>query len=175
MKNDCIILIGPSAVGKTVVGEIISKKTGLKWIDSDIFLHNKLKFQKKEVYELTELQRKKEIEYNIFENLIKKHKNFVFSTCSGLFIEQKPELLQKIEKNLLNCKNVFLLLPSSNILISKEVLEKRLKNRKLEYALSSIEKQMSYFYKISKKTIYTQNMTPEMVAIKVLSATKLAK
>jgi len=107
-KQEIVILIGHSGVGKSVVGSLLAQKIKHKWVDSDIYLHDVLKFPRKISYSREEFERKKELELEILKFVLSQN-NVVFSAGEGLLVNQNEEYLSEIEKLLIKIDNVELL------------------------------------------------------------------
>ena len=107
-KKEIVVLMGYSGVGKSVVGSALAQKLRYKWVDCDIYLHDVLKFLKKESYSKEEFKRKKELELEILKFVLGKEK-VVYSAGEGLLVNQSKENLIQIQNLLEGVVNVILL------------------------------------------------------------------
>lgn len=164
-----IVLIGPKGVGKTTIGlEIIKKYNNFKFIDLDIYLHEILKFPRKNTYDEKEFFKKKELEIQILEFGLKAPKDTIISTGSGLLINQFDKNIEKI-KNLLLAKNleIVLILPDEDNEVSKKILQERnnnMQNDEIEF----YEDNLWALKNISTRIIYSKDKSITQIASEIV-------
>ncbi|UPT70005.1 MAG: AAA family ATPase [Flavobacterium sp. JAD_PAG50586_2] len=158
-----IILIGYMAVGKTKIGELLSKKMQIEAIDldrviemeTDLSIPNIFK-QKGEIYF-------RKIEHKIFKEIVASEKELIISTGGGTPCYANNHLL-------LNGKDV----TSIYLKASIEVIFNRLKSEKKQRPLVANQSEAnlkefiakhlferSYFYNQATFTINVDNKSPE--------------
>ncbi len=91
-----IFLVGFMGSGKSTVGEILSKKTGLKFVDIDSEIEKKEKMSIKDIFEKKGEHYFRELEKKEIEEFSQKD-GFVVSTGGGL--GANPENMEKMKKH----------------------------------------------------------------------------
>lgn len=84
MKSN-IVLIGPSGIGKTTVGDYISKKLNLDFFDTDTLIENNENKSIEEIFIYKGESYFRKLEEKIIESLSKK-KNIVIATGGGVVL-----------------------------------------------------------------------------------------
>tara|TARA_B100001564_G_scaffold225577_1_gene190156 strand:+ start:194 stop:700 length:507 start_codon:yes stop_codon:yes gene_type:complete len=90
-----LIIIGPMASGKSVVGRKLSKRMGLDFFDTDDCIEKKAGAEISWIFDVEGEQKFRDREFEVLTNLIQKE-NCVISTGGGIVLRQKNrELLKK--------------------------------------------------------------------------------
>ena len=90
-----LIIIGPMASGKSVVGRKLSKRMGLDFFDTDDCIEKKAGADISWIFDVEGEQKFRDREFEVLTNLIQKE-NCVISTGGGIVLRQKNrELLKK--------------------------------------------------------------------------------
>ena len=92
MKN--IFLCGFMGSGKTTIAKILTKKTNLTFIDTDLKIKNLLNLTINEIFSIYGENYFRKLEHKILEK-INKNKNQIVSTGGGLFSKTKNRKLAK--------------------------------------------------------------------------------
>lgn len=122
-----IVLIGPSGIGKTTVGNYISREYKFKHIDTDDLIENKYNTTIGEIFRSGGEKYFRELESNIIENI--NEENAVISTGGGVVL---------VKENIFNLKKhgiVYLLFGSIETIINnikKSSIERPLIGSKLD-------------------------------------------
>ena len=92
MKN--IFLCGFMGSGKTTIAKILTRKTNLTFIDTDLKIKNLLNLTINEIFSIYGENYFRKLEHKILEK-INKNKNQIVSTGGGLFSKRKNRKLAK--------------------------------------------------------------------------------
>lgn len=153
-----IILIGPSCVGKTLIGRKLALKLKFQFIDQDEYLHSDLNFKKEINYSKEDFIEKKRLEFEIFEKVLSLDNSIIFSTGEGFIVNTDLNNLVKIKNILNSLDNVIYLFPFEDVNKSLEVLKDRWKVE----SITDLQKKLFFkyhklFLEFSNKIIYTEN------------------
>ncbi|MDA3856076.1 MAG: hypothetical protein PF569_07480 [Candidatus Woesearchaeota archaeon] len=159
-----VILIGPRGVGKTSIGIELAKLLEIEFINIDTYIHQNLIFPAKDIYTKEEFEKKQEIEFNVLKDFIYSKKEVVISNGAGLLQNQTSKRLIEI-KEVLKEKNVILLFPYTNFMLSKIILEKRTKQK---LKIIDIETSFLLHKKFTKKIFFTKNLNIKEIAKELL-------
>lgn len=90
-----LIIIGPMASGKSVVGRKLSKRMGLDFFDTDDCIEKKAGAQISWIFDVEGEQKFRDREFEVLTSLIKKE-NCVISTGGGIVLRQENrEIIKK--------------------------------------------------------------------------------
>ena len=90
-----LIIIGPMASGKSVVGRKLSKRMGLDFFDTDDCIENKAGAEISWIFDVEGEQKFRDREFEVLTSLIKKE-NCVISTGGGIVLRQENrEIIKK--------------------------------------------------------------------------------
>ena len=90
-----LIIIGPMASGKSVVGRKLSKRMGLDFFDTDDCIEKKAGAEISWIFDVEGEQKFREREFEVLTSLIKKE-NCVISTGGGIVLRQENrEIIKK--------------------------------------------------------------------------------
>ena len=90
-----LIIIGPMASGKSVVGRKLSKRMGLDFFDTDDCIEKKAGAEISWIFDVEGEQKFRDREFEVLTSLIKKE-NCVISTGGGIVLKQENrEILKK--------------------------------------------------------------------------------
>jgi len=78
-----VILIGYMAVGKTTIAQLLSEKTGLKFVDLDKLIEKKTNLSVSELFNLKGEIYFRKIEHEIFKEIIEEENSLIISTGGG--------------------------------------------------------------------------------------------
>ena len=90
-----LIIIGPMASGKSVVGRKLSKRMGLDFFDTDDYIEKKAGAEISWIFDVEGEQKFRDREFEVLTSLIKKE-NCVISTGGGIVLRQENrEIIKK--------------------------------------------------------------------------------
>ena len=166
MKNINIYLIGMMGSGKTTIGEKLSKKLNMNFIDTDDKIEKIMSMNIKQIFDEFGEKRYREMETSYFVEK-SKEKGIIFSTGGGI-------VLNKHNRNiLLNDGITFLLDTSVNQIVkrincnTKRPLLFRSKNFEIELKkIWNIRKDL--YYRSSNNIIKTDKSKPEIITNKII-------
>ena len=178
MSSD-IILIGPIGVGKSTIGSLLATLMDLPQRSMDEYRWN---YYKEIGYdeELANQKRATEGFWGIYqywkpfeayavERLLSEHKNCVIDFGAGHSVYEDSSLLQRVQRALGSYSNIVLLLPSSDLNESVQIL-----NERNEYVSDGNLNINEHFvrhpsnYNLAKFTVYTKTKTPEETCNEIL-------
>jgi shikimate kinase len=163
-----IILISPMGAGKSTVGKLLSEKLGLPQYSMDAL---RFDYYKEIGYdeELAKQLREKKgfsgiyhywkpFEIYALERLLSEYKNCVIDLGAGHSVYEDDELFTRAQQALAPYNNVVLLLPSSNLEESIQILNDRNCSRPVD-TLKFNEHFIKHHsnYDLAKITVYTKN------------------
>lgn len=129
-KYSTILIFGPQGVGKSTLTKPLGKKLGMKVISSDEFI-NPGNWKKEKTAKQGWLKRK-DNEFNGMVNFLKNHLGQpVILDIGGSHGVWEGNHLSEIKKMLLSYPNTFLMIPSNDMVKSKEYLRKNLLKREM--------------------------------------------
>ena len=164
-----IILVGYMAVGKTTISNLLSKKTGLKTVDTDKLIEKKTGLTIPEIFEQKGELFFRKIEHELFKEISENDEDLIISTGGGTPCYANNHLL-------LNGENII----SFYLKASLDVIFQRLKsshgrplvaNKSEEELREFIAKHLferSYFYNQATYKIVIDNKTPEDITAEIL-------
>ncbi len=166
-----IVLCGFMGCGKTTIGRIMAKKTGLDFIDMDSYIEQKEGCTVKEIFDRHGEGYFRDLEYSACVELAEK-KNCVISSGGGSVIYERN--VRALEKN---TKIVFLSVPLDDI-------KERLKNDKKRPLLQRPDKDEAMaelyhkrlpFYYAAARFVIRPDKTPASTAEKIIDILKLPR
>ena len=183
-----VILIGPLGVGKSTVGHLLAQKLGLpqcsvdlvRWkyydeIGFDNALASKLAESDRDIRE--RLRYSEPFDAHTIERILVDHGQSVIDFGASNSVYEDQYLLARVENILTPYPNVILLLPSSDLDESVELLNTRL-TRMLKARGEEISNELfdlnEYFIKhpsshrLAKLVIYTKDKSPEEICTEIL-------
>jgi len=178
--NSEIILIGPIGVGKTTVGKLLSQKLNIPQVDVDelrakyyreIGYDEELAKSKHESEGIWGLyQYWKPFEAYAVQRVLEEHPNCVIDFGAGHSVYENDELFDRIQKILAPYRNVILLMPSSDLDESIDILNQRsdfLRDMQPNINEHFIKHHSNY--DLAKHTVYTKNKTPKETCKEILN------
>lgn len=163
--NRNIALIGLMGCGKTTVGKVLAKKTGLKYIDSDDFIVKKAKMPISEIFKTQGEPYFRDLEAQTIRE-ISEMQGYIISTGGGAVI--RPENLDNLKKS-----GVVIYLKASPLELynrTKDDTSRPLLN--VENPVNKLEallEQRKPFYKTADITVDTEKKPIDDVVKEVLS------
>jgi len=160
-ENMEISLIGFMATGKSTIGNLLSSKLNLLFLETDSLIEKKIGLSIPEIFSKKGENFFRKKETNILQEIIQNKKNYVLSTGGGIVISQENRELLK--------KNTFpVLLKASPRVIFERILSAEEKRPLLETKtpLKEIKRLMEKrkdYYNQFEKQINTDNKTPEEI------------
>tara|TARA_Y100000768_G_scaffold375461_1_gene346295 strand:+ start:692 stop:1198 length:507 start_codon:yes stop_codon:yes gene_type:complete len=157
LKKDTqkICIIGMPGSGKSTVGRILSEKLNFKFFDTDEEIEAKTKLKIRDIFKKQGESGFREIETNIFENLIKV-KNVVISTGGGLILNNH-KILNKTFNIYLKCDLEIL-------------IERTSRSKKRPLLIKELESNMKNLFN-QRKDIYNKFSDLEINATNILQST----
>ena len=160
-----ILLIGPSGAGKSTIAEELSKRTGMPRLCLDVIANGMYKDRTLMSKFSTPDQFK---EYLLKSALEGAQVPGVCDFGAGHSIYKDNIIFERIKNLLLPFNNIVLLLPTSDVGYSLEILNSRTtsidgKRENLDFLLSQCNEELATII------IYTNDKTPEEIADEILS------
>jgi shikimate kinase len=165
-----VILIGYMAVGKTTIGQLLSKKTGLKHLDLDNLIEKKTNLSVSELFKQKGEIYFRRIEHEIFKEITESEENLIISTGGGTPCYADNHLL-------LNGKNSISIYLNASLSTILERLISEKKTRPLVASQSEEELkeyvakhlfERSYFYNQATFKVNIDNKTPDVIVEEIL-------
>jgi adenylate kinase family enzyme len=183
-----IILMGPLGVGKSTVGHLLAEKLGLPQCSVDLVrwkYYDEIGFDKAVASKIAEsdqgiqgqLRYSEPFDAHAIERILADHDQGVIDFGASNSVYEDQYLLARVENILTPYPNVILLLPSSDLDESVEILNTRLtqmlkaKGEEISNELFDLNE---YFIKhpsshrLAKLVIYTKDKTPEEICNEIL-------
>jgi len=170
-----IVLIGPVRTGKSTIGKLLSERLGLDHVSLDDLRWN---YYREIGYEddLANRIRQtggfvalvfywKQFDVHAVERVLSEHQNCVIDFGAGHSVYDSKEFFSRVKAVLAPCPNVILILPSSDMDESIEILNERTKD--LTGSFGQGFNWNEYFvrhpsnYELAKFTVYTKGKTPD--------------
>ncbi len=174
-----IILIGPIGTGKSTIGSLLAIRLGRPQCSMDeyrwgyykeIGYDEKLAKHKRETEGFWGIyQYWKPFEAYAVEKLLSEHKNCVIDFGAGHSVYEDAFLLQRVQQVLASYSNIILLLPSSDLDESVQILDERneyVPDDKLNINEHFVRHPSNYT--LAKFTVYTKAKTPEETCNEIL-------
>ena len=164
--SESIILIGPMGTGKSTIAKVLSEKTGMP----NISLDNR-KYYPKGFYENTDFDYQKKYELELANRILSGiNEPSIIDFGAGHSVYENPEMFEELKKTLDYFRNVVLILPSSNMAESINILNER---RKFSIMSESDKENWRFLTfkgneELATIIVYTNNKTPEDVSNEVL-------
>ena len=174
-----ILLFGISNVGKTTVGRILSEKLKYKFYDLDQVIRDKFKITQQKFVETGTIRQRDEIRGKIIGEIIQSEINCVISISpmsNPEFFSEYIKMQNVISIELKDsAENIFqrLVFSDENDVIYRDDLYK---NAHKDYYMNDIEEDIAwygYIYEIIENKFFMNNMSPEIVAEKLISTFNL--
>lgn len=165
-----IILVGYMTVGKTTIADLLSKKTGIKAIDLDKLIENKLGLSINAIFENKGEIFFRKIEHQTFKELLESNENLIISTGGGTPCYADNHLFLKAE----GVKSIYLKASIDLILerISLEKSQRPLLANKAEDELQEfVAKHLferSYFYNQAQFAIVVDGKSPGQIVEEII-------
>ncbi len=186
--NKTIILIGPMGAGKTTLGERLSKRLNLEWIQLDeirqpyydeIGCDNAVAKQiHAEKGMAGILAYWKPFEAHSVERVLQDHSNCVIDFGAGHSVYEDEILFTRVKNALEPYPNVILLLPSPDIGESIRILNTRIPPDVPPEIIPWYKETNAYFLNhhsntdLAKITVYTQNKAPDETCDEIIGKLK---
>ncbi len=184
MSSD-IILIGPIGAGKSTVGLLLATRLGLPQCSIDEYrwgYYREIGYDK----ELAKHKRETEGFWGIYqywkpfeahavERLLSEHKKCVIDFGAGHSVYEDAFLFQRVRQVLQPYSNIVLLLPSSDLDESVQILNER--NKYMPDGSLNINEHFVRHpsnYQLAKFTVYTKAKTPEETCNEILQLVNVA-
>ena len=178
-----ILLIGPIGAGKTTIGEMLSKKLSVPFYSLDEEAQQYAvplgyKIRRWHALKGKDLLRAYEYRRSFYDEIVPQflaaHKDGIFDFGGGHPIVPDPKKQERIKKALMPYKNIFLLMPTSDIKKSLHILRKRNKLAYNEEDLNTLYfiNGNRTFWDIAKHVVYTEGKTPEETCDEVIEKLK---
>lgn len=165
-----IILVGYMAVGKTTIGNLVSKKTSFRTIDLDDLIEKKLKMNISDVFSQKGELYFRKVESDTFKEVLELNENLIISTGGGTPCYANSHLLLKGK----NIKS-FYLKASVDVIVERLKAEKKrrpiVSNRSDEEMQEFVAKHLferSYFYNQANHIVSIDNKIPENIAGEII-------
>ena len=159
------------AVGKTTIGNLVSKKTNFKAIDLDDLIEKKLKMSISDVFSQKGELYFRKVESDTFKEVLELNENLIISTGGGTPCYANSHLLLKGK----NIKS-FYLKASVDVIVERLKAEKKrrpiVSNRSDEEMQEFVAKHLferSYFYNQANHIVSIDNKIPENIAGEIIS------
>lgn len=168
-----IILIGPIGVGKSTVGQVLSKKLNIPQCSLDF-----VRFKYYDEIGYSSLKERllwkfkgfigvykywKPFEAYSVERVLNDYPDHIIDFGGGQSVYEDDNLFMKVQKLLKPYKNIFLLLPTEDKEKSFNILQSR---QNCDINRHFIEHKSNY--ELAKHIIYTEGKTPDMVADEII-------
>ncbi len=164
-----IALVGFMGTGKTSVGEIISHKLDLKFIDTDTVIEEEVGKSIPAIFSHYGEKYFRRLEERVLEKIINKNDDFVLATGGGIVISPRNREL------ILNQTNSFLLVASPIEIYQRTRDDENrplLASDKPLTAIKNLLKEREDYYNKFPVKIETEDKTPSDVARKIISLLK---
>jgi shikimate kinase len=178
-RLNSIVLLGPPRVGKTTVAYLIAEKLNLKVISLDELIFKIYKIYNydygieeeirrngdlKDLFEYWKPFEIKTVEYALTNNSMS-----IFDFGAGYIIYNNPTLSHRIRRLLLDYRNTFYLVPSSDMHESVKEISQRFQNTEKKEVEC-----LDYFFdascqRLAKYTINTKNKSPLQIRDEILA------
>ncbi len=109
MEKKNIVLCGFMGSGKTTVGRLLGKLSGMNYVDLDRYIEKKYDTTIKKIFEEHGEDYFRDLEYEVTKELAQKHHHIIASGGGTLLFERNVEILKK------NCVVVLLNVPLGTI------------------------------------------------------------
>lgn len=165
-NRDCgIALIGFMGVGKTTIGNELSKRLDMELIDTDKFIQEKMNISVQEIFKKYGEKDFRQIEKDVIRELNKK-RNLIISCGGGVCLNE--ENIENIRKN-----NKVILLKASSETILKRLENDRkrpLLNGKMnkEYIEKIIEDRKENYHRAADIIIHTDGKSVEEITGEIM-------
>ena len=165
-----VILIGYMAVGKTTIAQLLSEKTGLKFVDLDKLIEKKTNLSVSELFNLKGEIYFRKIEHEIFKEIIEEENSLIISTGGGTPCYAGNHLF-------LNGENITSIYLKASLAVVIDRLKSDKTTRPLVANKSDEEMnefvakhlfERSYFYNQATFKVDVDNKNPEEIAQEIL-------
>ncbi|QBZ99011.1 shikimate kinase [Flavobacterium sangjuense] len=165
-----VILVGYMAVGKTTIAQLLSEKTGVKYVDLDNLIEEKTNLTISELFKQKGEIYFRRIEHEIFKEITENGENLIISTGGGTPCYADNHLL-------LNGKNNISIYLNASLPVILERLISEKKTRPLVASQSEEELkefvskhlfERSYFYNQATFKVNIDNKTPDSIVQEIL-------
>ena len=165
-----VILIGYMAVGKTTIGQMLSEKTGVKYVDLDHLIEKKTNLSISELFKLKGEVYFRKVEHQIFKEIILNDESLIISTGGGTPCYADNHLF-------LNAENITSIYLKASLSVILERLKSEKKSRPLianqseEELKEFVAKHLferSYFYNQATFKIAIDNKSREDITNHIL-------
>lgn len=173
-----IILIGPIGAGKTTVGNLLAEKLSLPFYsldEEDREYITQVGFDAKLHEAIKEKNFKDAYGYirGFFDEatvrFLDAHDHGILDFGGGHVVVPDPAKQKRINDALRPYANVFFLMPSEDLTLSKEILYKRNDIEDDTYDLNPLYFEGRTFWDLAKHIVYTDGKTPEQTCDEILS------
>lgn len=165
-----VILIGYMAVGKTTIAQLLSEKTGLKYVDLDKVIEKKTNLSVSELFNLKGEIYFRKIEHETFKEIIEGENSLIISTGGGTPCYAGNHLF-------LNGKNITSIYLKASLTVvidrlkSGKTTRPLITNKSDEEMNEFVAKHLferSYFYNQATFKVDVDNKNPEEIAQEIL-------
>ena len=186
--NKTIILIGPMGAGKTTIGDCLSKRLNLEWVQLDEIrqpYYDEIGYDN-EVARKIHAERGmagiiaywKPFEVHSVERVLADHPNCVIDFGAGQTVQEDTALFERVNQALAPYPNVILLLPSPDIDETIAILKGRVPSEVPAVNIEWFNSLNEHFIRhsansqLAKMTVYTQNKTPDETCDEIIGKLK---
>ncbi len=166
-----IILVGYMAVGKSTIGNLVSKKTNFKAIDLDDMIEKKLKMKISDIFHQKGEIYFRKVEHETFKEVLEVREDLIISTGGGTPCYANNHLLLKGNNTM-----SFYLKASIDVIVERLKTEKKqrpiVSNKSDEEIQDFVAKHLferSYFYNQANHIISIDYKTPEIIASEIIN------
>lgn len=191
-KNPTIILIGPMCAGKSTIAKLLAERLGIKRVELDSLrdgYYDEIGYDKELASKIANgeegmmglIRYWKPFEAHAVERALSKYENCVMDFGAGHSVYENEELFTRVQNALAPFDNVILLLPSSDLDESVEILNTRF-SQLLEREVGKVDPKLlelnEHFVKhpsnqrLAKVTIYTEGKSPQETCDEILEKIK---
>ena len=184
MERNELILIGPIGAGKSTLGALIAKRTGLRQYAMDEYrwqYYDEIGYDAKHVKDIEKqhgfravYSYWKPFEAHAVQRMLVEQSDCVIDFGAGHSVFEDAQLFERVREALSPFRNVVLILPSADEDESIEVLANRIQS-----ASQDVHELNAHFVRhhsnriLAKYVIYTNGKTPEETAEEVIQLTGL--
>ncbi len=183
-----VILMGPMGAGKTTVGERLSKRLNLEWVQLDEIrqpYYDEIGYDHAVAKKIHDehgmagiIAYWKPFEVHSVERVLADHQNAVIDFGAGQSVHEDAALFERVKKALAPYPNVVLLLPSADIDETIRILKARIPSEVPAENVDWYNSLNEHFIRhpsnseLAKITVYTQNQTADETCDEIIGKLK---